>query len=398
MPFLTRSPSLLIKPTCLLLKTAYLPLQLHQHQHIHIYTAFNTMPPSNFSGKGSMHYTTTNPALASSDIDAFRDVLRKSRRVLALCGAGLSAASGLDTFRGKGGFWRNYKARSLVTPEAFEADPGLVWLFYAYRRHKALQAKPNVAHFALAELARKRGEGFLCLSQNVDGSASERNYVVLNKIGDSVHTSRTNSIPFSTHCISHLTTPRPLPTSKPPPFPTKLLHSTLFNLKCHSCTYVQTDNFDDPVHPSLLIDDASIIARLSPAKSSVTATARLLDPNSPKTIDPAELPHYPEYRTGLLRLGVVWFGEALPEETLKEVNRWIEEGRIDLILVIGTTAAVWPAAGYVQEARRKGAKVAVVNMDTDHLGSAGSLRKGDFLFVGDAATLLPEMLQPIVGI
>lgn len=64
--------------------------------------------------------------------------------------------------------WRNHKAMSLATPEAFRRDPGLVWLFYSYRRHKALQAKPNRAHFALAELARMRGR-FLCLTQNVDG-------------------------------------------------------------------------------------------------------------------------------------------------------------------------------------------------------------------------------------
>ncbi|CAG8950046.1 hypothetical protein HYFRA_00008278 [Hymenoscyphus fraxineus] len=358
MPILTHSPSLI--KSCLL-KPPYLFLHFHQHQHQHkhqIHTPFHTMPPSNISGKGSGHYTTTNSVLASSDIDKFRDVLGRSRRVLALCGAGLSAASGLDTFRGKGGFWRDYKATSLATPEAFEADPGLVWLFYAYRRHKALQAKPNMAHFALAELARKRGDGFLCLSQNVDGLSQRANH---------------------------------------PPSQLKLLHSTLFNLKCHACTYIQTDNFDDPVHPSLLIDDASITARLSPAKSSVAATARLLDPNSPKTIDPADLPHCPECKTGLLRPGVVWFGEPLPEETLREVNEWIDEGRIDLILVIGTTAAVWPAAGYIQQARQKGAKVAVVNMDTHHLGSASSLRKGDFLFVGDAATLVPEMLEPVVG-
>jgi len=64
--------------------------------------------------------------------------------------------------------WRNHDAMSLATPEAFRKDPGLVWLFYSYRRHKALEAKPNEAHFALAELARRK-EGFVCLTQNVDG-------------------------------------------------------------------------------------------------------------------------------------------------------------------------------------------------------------------------------------
>lgn len=66
--------------------------------------------------------------------------------------------------------WKRYRATDLATPEAFDEDPGRVWLFYSYRRHRALQAKPNAAHHALAELARKM-EGFVCLTQNVDGKS-----------------------------------------------------------------------------------------------------------------------------------------------------------------------------------------------------------------------------------
>jgi len=104
------------------------------------------------------------------DMQSFHEHLLSSKRILALLGAGLSASSGLPTFRGAGGLWRTHDAMDLATPEAFDNDPGLVWQFYSYRRHKALQASPNKAHYALAELARKRGgEGFTCLSQNVDG-------------------------------------------------------------------------------------------------------------------------------------------------------------------------------------------------------------------------------------
>ncbi len=67
----------------------------------------------------------------STDIQEFHDVLKSSKRILALCGAGLSAASGLGTFRGAGGMWRSPKATTLTTPEAFAMDPGLVWLFYS---------------------------------------------------------------------------------------------------------------------------------------------------------------------------------------------------------------------------------------------------------------------------
>lgn len=103
-----------------------------------------------------------------TSIDEFKQLINSSNRVLALCGAGLSAASGLPTFRGADGLWRNYDPTALATPGAFRRDPALVWLFYAWRRHMALKALPNRGHFALAELAKKK-ENFLCLTQNVDG-------------------------------------------------------------------------------------------------------------------------------------------------------------------------------------------------------------------------------------
>lgn len=108
-------------------------------------------------------------AIPQADLDSFSAHLQSSKRILALLGAGLSASSGLPTFRGAGGLWRKHEATRLATPEAFAADPSLVWQFYSYRRHMALQAKPNQAHYALAELARKK-EGFVTLSQNVDGT------------------------------------------------------------------------------------------------------------------------------------------------------------------------------------------------------------------------------------
>ena len=109
------------------------------------------------------------PAIRPADLQSFKESLNGSRRILALLGAGLSASSGLPTFRGAGGLWRSYPAQELATPEAFEADPGLVWQFYSYRRHMALKAAPNKAHYALAELARKNKD-FITLSQNVDGT------------------------------------------------------------------------------------------------------------------------------------------------------------------------------------------------------------------------------------
>lgn len=104
----------------------------------------------------------------STSVEEVQGLLHTSNRILALCGAGLSVASGLPTFRGTGGLWRNHEPTSLATPDAFRKDPALVWLFYAWRRHMVLKAQPNLGHFALAQLAKNK-ENFLCLTQNVDG-------------------------------------------------------------------------------------------------------------------------------------------------------------------------------------------------------------------------------------
>ena len=116
----------------------------------------------------SVKVSPTKALKMSADLESFSTYLQSSTRILALLGAGLSASSGLPTFRGAGGLWRTHDAMSLATPEAFNADPALVWQFYSYRRHMSMKARPNRAHLALAELARKK-KGFMTLSQNVDG-------------------------------------------------------------------------------------------------------------------------------------------------------------------------------------------------------------------------------------
>jgi NAD-dependent SIR2 family protein deacetylase len=87
----------------------------------------------------------------------------------------------------------------------------------------------------------------------------------------------------------------------------------------------------------------------------------------------------------------------LPLDTLEDVNRFIDEGPVDLIMVIGTTATVYPAASYVPKARSRGAKVALINIDADDLGAIEYLGKDDFLFQGDSAKILPEIFKPVIG-
>ncbi len=90
-------------------------------------------------------------------------------RLVVLTGAGISAESGLATFRGSGGLWEGSRVEDVATPEAFEADPERVWRFYAARRSGAAAAHPNRAHLALARAEGILGERFLLTTQNVDG-------------------------------------------------------------------------------------------------------------------------------------------------------------------------------------------------------------------------------------
>jgi NAD+-dependent protein deacetylase sirtuin 5 len=356
--------------------------------------------------------------MPSTDLTSFIAHLQSSKRIVAILGAGLSASSGLPTFRGAGGYWRTHDATLLATPNAFRNDPGLVWQFYSYRRHMALNANPNPAHYALAALARKV-PGFITLSQNVDGLS-----------------------PRAGHPAEQL----------------KLLHGNLFDVKCwdeYGCGYIRHDDFTDPVVAALAIpeDQAAAEASIGKAKrapvdgsaleahiakkaaklggadeeeanqaaaqaaantqskqqvpSSVPAEAAT-EPRHPlvkgadissisvpiPSIPDSELPKCPKC-SGLLRPGVVWFGEALPDTVMKSVDQYFSSGEpIDLCLVIGTSSKVYPAAGYAGFARNAGARVAVVNMDRS---DARNLGANDWFFEGDAAELVPRMLESVVG-
>jgi NAD-dependent deacetylase len=104
----------------------------------------------------------------ATPIEQAREWLAQAESVAVLTGAGISAESGIPTFRGDGGLWKNFKAEDLATPEAFLRDPKLVWEWYDSRRIAIAQAKPNAAHRALVELE-KRKRRFTLITQNVDG-------------------------------------------------------------------------------------------------------------------------------------------------------------------------------------------------------------------------------------
>jgi NAD-dependent deacetylase len=104
---------------------------------------------------------------------AVRQAIQDAESVAVLTGAGISAESGVSTFRGPGGLWRNFSPEDLATPEAFERNPRLVWEWYEWRRDCIRKSQPNAGHHALAELERQKAEksldAFTLITQNVDG-------------------------------------------------------------------------------------------------------------------------------------------------------------------------------------------------------------------------------------
>ena len=207
-----------------------------------------------------------------------------------------------------------------------------------------------------------------------------------------------------------------------------LLHGSLFNVRCTSfyCDYTEQNNFTDPIVPALSIPTEG--AQPTPSKSDKTGaeatsalyssmrqsnteagTMKELDISDDRIQIPhiplGDLPHCPKCKDGLLRPGVVWFGEPLPNNTItavenfmnepKDVNEPSRPKKIDLILVIGTSAKVYPAAGYIHGAKAQGARLAVINMDrADDPG----VRDGvDWFFQGDAGEIVPAILRPVIG-
>ncbi len=102
-------------------------------------------------------------------LDDARRRLERARRVAVLTGAGISAESGLPTFRDPQGLWQRFRPEELATPQAYAHDPERVWAWYASRYRAACAARPSRAHELLVELEREKGEGFLLVTQNVDG-------------------------------------------------------------------------------------------------------------------------------------------------------------------------------------------------------------------------------------
>ncbi len=238
-----------------------------------------------------------------------RITLHDNDRVFVLTGAGVSAESGLATFRGSDGLWEGERIEDVASPRGWQRDPERVWRFYSLRRKAAAKAEPNPAHKALAKLEHKLGDRFFLCTQNVD-DLHER---------------------AGSHNLVHM-------------------HGELFESCCESCA---REPFAD--------------AKLYESKAEH---------------DFCEC-------GGRVRPNIVWFGEVPfhMERILEELHR------CTVMLVIGTSGVVQPAASFVRWANERyssgGAPVRTYYIGPEHPANAEAFTK---VFQGRAGEVLPQLL------
>lgn len=236
--------------------------------------------------------------------DALLAAIRNAQHICVLTGAGVSAESGVPTFRdAQQGLWAKYDPLQLATPEAYARDPALVWRWYAWRRELVGEVKPNPGHLALARLA-KMVPRLTLVTQNVDGLHQRAG-------SDGV-------IEF---------------------------HGNIFDNRC----------FDEGC---------------------------ILD-----SIDDGEPPRCPQCG-GMVRPGVVWFGEAIPEKALDE--SFAAARNCDVFMSVGTSSLVYPAAGLVELARDNAATTVEINPNPTEQAAAF-----DYQLAGKSGAVLPELLESL---
>ncbi|BCY12781.1 NAD-dependent deacylase [Actinoplanes sp. L3-i22] len=238
-------------------------------------------------------------------------LLAQARHVVVFTGAGISAESGVPTFRDAlTGLWSRFDAQALATPQAFQEDPDLVWGWYEWRRQLVQRVRPNQGHLAVARLATHVPQ-LTVITQNVDD----------------LHERAGSESPVH-------------------------LHGSLFSPRCATCS-----------RPAPL-----------PAGDE--------QPEEGRRVPPPHCAHC----AGLIRPGVVWFGEQLPEAALESAARAASE--CDVLLTIGTSGLVYPAAELPRLAARSGAAVIQVNPQPTPLDPIARVN-----LVGPAAEILPGLVS-----
>jgi NAD-dependent deacetylase len=240
--------------------------------------------------------------------------LDEETAVLVLTGAGVSAESGIPTFRAAGGLWESHPVEQVASPDGFARDPALVWRFYSERRRKAKACAPNPGHHALVALEARLGDRFLLATQNVDGLHARAGTERLVE-----------------------------------------LHGNLFLTRCSSCALPPFPDHAEHRDPDL------------PTCSACAARGQ----------------------RSLLRPHIVWFGELLDPGHLQRVERFMARAKRLVFLAVGTSGAVWPAAGLVVTARTRGAETWLVNPEPAENTSLFA-----HFVQGPSGSVLPSLLGP----
>ncbi|MEW5981923.1 MAG: NAD-dependent deacylase [Acidobacteriota bacterium] len=236
-------------------------------------------------------------------------LLREAGRVMATTGAGISAESGVPTFRGPDGLWRRYRPEDLATPEAFGANPALVWEWYRWRRARIAEARPNPGHDALSRFER-RWPAFELVTQNVDG--------LHHRAG-------------STRVIE--------------------VHGNIWRTRCaRRCGFSIDESPGAATEPVPLDDRGLPVCQCG----------------------------------GMLRPDVTWFGEALDAQAITRAFALAES--CEVLLVVGTSSLVYPAAAVPEIALGAGATVIEINVDATPLTS-----RADVSLRGLAGEILPAL-------
>lgn len=240
--------------------------------------------------------------------DAVVSALLKANHVVAFTGAGMSAESGVPTFRGDDGIWKKFKPEELARIDAFMRNPDMVWEWYAARKRIMATTQPNVGHMALAEME-KYFERVTIVTQNIDN----------------LHRRAGSTRVFE-------------------------LHGNIERNYCHVCGARYTDEEVLGAH-------------------GVPQCTR-------------------KGCTGLIRPDVVWFGEMLPEDEWNGASRAIEAA--DVLLSIGTSGVVYPAASLPLLAKRTGRFIVEINPDPTPLTDIA-----DAFLQGKAGEILPALLDHV---
>ncbi len=242
------------------------------------------------------------------------DTARSARRVAVLTGAGMSAESGIPTFRDKDfGLWTKVDPEELATPTAWFQDPARVWAWYAWRARVVQKSFPNAGHRALATWEKRERTTLDVVTQNVDN---------LHERGGS-------------RAVTHL-------------------HGSLFAYRCDTC--------GEPYEGDLALPDQPV-ERLPP-------------------------PACPRCLLGHIRPDIVWFGEPLDRGRFERAIEAVESA--DLVLVVGTSGMVYPAAGLPAIARGQGVPVVEINPRESDLSDTVDLR-----WEVSAATGLPRLVEAL---